>query len=140
LEASPGKVYNSIPTLESAGHYSLVVGIIVCSSISIFPVLHIISPCAGHNPLSASLSLTAFVACRSSLRLFISSHSPLIYATVLHVFKPTCTFLVGCQNSSALTCTSSPEHRHPCLSLLSLILAICASFLRTRTRTLTFFL
>jgi hypothetical protein len=67
-----------------------------------------ISPRAGHE---ASLSIIVVITSDSlSMPLvFVSFLSPLVYATALYVFKPACTFLVGCQNPPILTRTTRSE-------------------------------
>jgi hypothetical protein len=65
-----------------------------------------ISPRAGHK---ASLSIIVVITSQSTPLVFVSSLSPLVYAPALHVFKPACTFVVGCQNPSVLTRTTRSE-------------------------------
>jgi hypothetical protein len=67
-----------------------------------------ISPRAGHK---ASLSIIVVITpdSLSTPLVFVSFLSPLVYATALYVFKPACTFLVGCQNPSVLTRTTRSE-------------------------------
>jgi hypothetical protein len=70
-----------------------------------------ISPRAGHK---ASLFIIVVITSDSlsTPLVFVSSLSPLVYATALYVFKPACTFLVGCQNPSILSrITRSKRYR-----------------------------